>query len=634
MNRLCLPFAELLALSSLGCGRTDIQSVSDPARPRRRRGRLAWLQALVVSGAAWAFVPAAAAATYQVTTTANNGAGSLDAAIRFANRNPGADRIEFAILGAAPLVITPTAALPAITDPVTIDGYTQAGSVPATAIGPAFMGIAIDAVNVDSGLEVLSDGCTIRGLAIMNPSFSQKNSSAIVLTGDGNLVEGNHLGTDAAGGALAYGNLGVTIAGTGNVLGGDAPEHRNVIAGIYGVDITSGGGNRVEGNWIGIDSRGNPFGHQVGVQIDLSDGNEVVDNVISDYFVGLEVWGDRTVIQGNRIGTDPDGLVAIPNGLGVNISGGDENQIGGTGDGEGNLISGNPIGGIQLEGGLDGASVGNVLEGNTIGLDATGTVPMPNGGAIPIQPGVSLVGAQDTTIGGTVPGSANVVSGNDGDGIRISYDGSGNRVLGNRIGTDRLGIRVLGNAGHGVSISGSDNWVGDGSGLLARNVIAHNGGDGVWVEDGTGNPILENVIFRNGGLGIDLGPDGHSGVDPAPDADVGANDAQTPPFLTVAVANPLQTSVEWTLESTPSQQMRIDFFGSVACDPTGFGEGFVHLGTQVVTTNAAGRVSRTFTAGNLPVGSVVTATATPLVGGAPTSTSEFSYCIRVTEAPP
>jgi len=285
---------------------------------------------------------------------------------------------------------------------VTIEGYTQAGSLPATALGPAFMGIALDAVNLDSGLEVLADGCTIRGLAIMNPT-----GSAIVLTGDGNVVEGNHLGADAAGGALASGLDGVTIAGSGNVVGGAAPEQRNVITGYYGVYISSGGGNRVEGNWIGIDSQGNPgFGQSHGVQIDLSDANEVVGNVISDYFVGMEVWGDRTVIQGNRFGTDPDGLVAIPNGLGVNIEGGDENQIGGTRDGEGNLISGNPIGGIQLEFGLDGAPVGNVLEGNIVGLDATGTVPMPNGTTMSL-PGISLVGAQDTTIGGTVPGAAN-----------------------------------------------------------------------------------------------------------------------------------------------------------------------------------------------------------------------------------
>jgi len=53
---------------------------------------------------------------------------------------------------------------PEITDAVNIDGYTQAGNLPGTALGPAFMAIALDAVNLDSGLEVLADGGAIRGL--------------------------------------------------------------------------------------------------------------------------------------------------------------------------------------------------------------------------------------------------------------------------------------------------------------------------------------------------------------------------------------------------------------------------------------------------------------------------------------
>lgn len=596
----------------------------DPAGPSRQRRNVRRWHALVVSGAVLAFVPAASAATYSVTTTADVGVGSLRAAIRNANAHTGVDTIQFAIVSANP-TITPATALPAITDPVTIDGYTQTGSLPATASASGVMGITIDAINVDSGLEIRSFGSTIRGLSIMNPA-----DAAIVLEGDDNLVQGNHLGTDASGLTLASVGHGVTLSGVGNVIGGDAPEHRNVITGYYGVIVESGGFNRVEGNWIGIDAMGNPgFGDAHGIQIDLSDDNEVIGNVISDYFVGMEVWGDRTVIQGNRIGVDPNGLVAIPNALGVNIEGGDESLIGGSAAGEGNLISGNAVGGIQLEGGLDGAAVGNVLMGNTLGLDATGTTPIPNGTLMSL-PALSLVGAQDTWIGGTVPGSANIISGNDGDGIRINSAEGRNHVLGNRIGTDWLGIRVLGNVGHGVSINGNDNWIGDGSGPLARNVIAHNGGDGVWVEAGTRNPILENMIFRNGGHGIDLAPDGYSGEDPAPDADSGANDAQTPPLLTVAVTDTLETLVEWTLASTPSTQMRIDFYWSVTCDPTGFGEGFLHLGTRVVTTNASGHVARTFAAPSLPDGSVVTATATPLVVGTPTSTSELSECKTVT----
>jgi hypothetical protein len=577
--------------------------------------------AIVAAGGVLLAGAHASAATYQVTTTADFGRGSLREAIVSANANRGPDRIEFALKGASRTIVL-VKALPAITELITIDGYTQLGSSVATATGPAFMGVTIDASNADIGLEVRTSGSTIRGLAILG-------TRALVISGDNNVVQGNHLGTDAAGTLLASGIGGVTVDGTGNVIGGSKPEDRNVIAGYYGVIVASGGANRIEGNFIGIDAEGNPgFGEDHGIQIDLSDDNLLIDNIVSDYFVGMEVWGDHNIIQGNRIGTDPEGLGAIPNSLGINIEGGDENLIGGTAEGEGNLISGNPVGAIQFESGEDGTAVGNILVGNTIGLDVTGTVPIPNAG--PTLAAIWVNGAEDTTIGGTVPGAMNVISGNDGDGIRIYSGAAGTRVLGNRIGTDSLGIRVLGNSGHGVRIDGNDNWVGDGSGPWARNVIAHNGGDGVWVEGGTGNPILENLIFKNGGLGIDLGPDGRSGEDPAPDTDSGANDAQTPPVLTVAVTNAVDTPVQWSLASTPSTEMRVDFYWSVTCDPTGFGEGFIHLGTQVVTTNPSGRVSRTFNAQALPVDTVITATATPLIAGVPTSTSEFSECKVVT----
>src|SRR5829696_7543552 len=50
---------------------------------------------------------------------------SLRAAIREANATAGADTIAFDIAGAGVHVIQPQTRLPAITDPVTLDGYTQ-----------------------------------------------------------------------------------------------------------------------------------------------------------------------------------------------------------------------------------------------------------------------------------------------------------------------------------------------------------------------------------------------------------------------------------------------------------------------------------------------------------------------------
>src|SRR5207244_2982572 len=68
-----------------------------------------------------------------VTNIDDGGTGSLRQAIVDANANPGHDTITFCIPGAGVHTITPLApGLPTITDPVTIDGYTQEGASPNT----------------------------------------------------------------------------------------------------------------------------------------------------------------------------------------------------------------------------------------------------------------------------------------------------------------------------------------------------------------------------------------------------------------------------------------------------------------------------------------------------------------------
>lgn len=77
----------------------------------------------------------AAAATFTVDNTVDPGDGTcgspgctLREAITEANANPGADTIVFNITGAGVHTITPTSALPDLTEAVTIDGYTQSGA--------------------------------------------------------------------------------------------------------------------------------------------------------------------------------------------------------------------------------------------------------------------------------------------------------------------------------------------------------------------------------------------------------------------------------------------------------------------------------------------------------------------------
>src|SRR5262249_22355427 len=183
--------------------------------------------------------------------------------------------------------------------------------------------------------------------------------------------------------------------------------------------------------------------------------------------------GSGDIIEGNFIGTDPTGTIALGGSLGIgafpNLTTG--LTIGGTTPQARNVISGTTDTGVDLETGPN-----TVVEGNFIGTDHTGTVPLGNSAR-----GVLLGGRQ--TIGGTVPGAANVISAN---GIGVEIDGAliptQAVVEGNFIGTDPTGTKAVGNIHEGILIQNgaSSNLIGqelNGAG----NTIAFNGGAGVAV---------------------------------------------------------------------------------------------------------------------------------------------------------
>src|SRR5262245_21005637 len=101
------------------------------------------------------------AATFTVINTNVTGAGSLQQAIFDANTNAGTDTITFSILSGG-LTISSTNALPAIVEPVTIDGTTQPGfsSAPIIELNGTSAGAAVD------GLKIITSNCVIRALVI------------------------------------------------------------------------------------------------------------------------------------------------------------------------------------------------------------------------------------------------------------------------------------------------------------------------------------------------------------------------------------------------------------------------------------------------------------------------------------
>ena len=274
----------------------------------------------------------------------------------------------------------------------------------------------------------------------------------------GTVIQGNYIGTDASGQtAVGNGEAGIAVDyGQGaliadNLISGNAGE---------GVKITQGGGHAILGNQIGLAADGTTrLGNFDGILLSSTTnvqigGTEVSEwNTISGsarYGIGIEA-SSNTIIQGNRIGTDRDGMVAVPNGLaGVELIGyATDTLIGGIDPGAGNLISGNPYG-VRISG--SGLTERTRIEGNWIGTTVSGDAPLANGvGVQVLAAGGSLV--DDLLIGGSEPGAGNVISGNTEAGIHVigTADDENVSIEGNRIGTDPSGEFAVPN-GIGVLI--------------------------------------------------------------------------------------------------------------------------------------------------------------------------------------
>ena len=280
------------------------------------------------------------------------------------------------------------------------------------------------------------------------------------------------------------GVVSINDGASNNVIGGSVPGSGNVISGNNvglsdGVDISGSGTdyNRVQGNFIGVDQSGN---------VALGNG----------------AWGVRILsgAQFNVIGVDSTNNVA-----------------------DGNVISGNAIGGVAITSanGLEAISSDNVVAGNLIGLGADGSTTVGNG----IDGGIGIwQDASGNIIGGTTAADRNVISGNGGVGIVIGNgDGtSGNVIEGNYIGTDATGMMARPNSSsldslqaYGVFFYGAGPNTLGGTTPGARNVISGNDGVGVFLSSGTtGVQIEGNYIgvdatgtaaLANTGVGIQIG---------------------------------------------------------------------------------------------------------------------------------
>jgi titin len=605
---------------------------------------------------------------FTVTNTNDSGDGSLRQAILDANRGPFANTIAFNIGGGRVQTIQPTSALPAITNRVVIDGTTQPGfaGAPLIVLNGGRAGTGVD------GLVITGGSSTVQGLVING--FA--GSGIVLQTNGNNLILGNYIGTDVTGTTAAgNGADGLTISSNNNHIGGTTAGARNVVSGNQGEGIFVGVltvGNVIEGNYVGTDASGSrPLGNAIegigviGLNNTVGGTAPGSRNVISgNSGPGVHVNGPNNLVQGNYIGTDATGTVAVPNNGFGGVLIGSSSTIGGTAPGAGNLISGNAGSGIFFHGG------GGVVQGNLIGTDVTGTAALPNG-----EFGVVLCCVRNL-VGGTVPGARNVISGNRMTGVRVSGASADNRIQGNYIGTDITGSVSLGNAegiailnagvgnqnqiggpqpGAGNVISGNrnegivitsrgdnvvqGNFIGTdatgtaplpnasdgvrlasasgntigGTATGAGNRIAFNGADGVLVDGGTEDTIRRNsIVGHDNGLGIRL-------IN-------GGNHDQAAPDLTAASSDGSTLTVAGSLTSAPNTTFTVEIFVNSACNPSGYGEGERFVASLGVATDPDGNASFSLTVAiSIDPGQFVAATATDPAG----NTSAFSVCLTI-----
>ena len=471
--------------------------------------------------------PGSSGKTLKVTTAADSGSGSLREALEKTNK-VGNYTITFdtgVFSPERPASIFLSDSLFMTGNNVTIDASNA--------------GVILDgskALKNASGLEIISDYNTVKGLQIVNfPNcaisiagsynaiggdrskgkgplgegnlLSGNRFAGINLYGgkkagappSGNSVTGNLIGTDLSGNQ-AFGNqmTGIFIGNksANNRIGGESEAERNIIGGNERADVSmtsKANRNSITGNYIGINAAGNALSGNalMGVIIEVGAyGNIVNKNVIGNNNIAgviISDWGSwGNSVYGNVIGLDASGTVTLGGkgqGIAVNTA---FNRVGGSKPEDKNIVSGNGDCGIQI-GGSD-----VIVIGNYIGTDVSGTKVIGNRDGIVAFRGHAF-------IGGRGDGEQNLIGGNDGDGIRLAGAGIDNTLIfGNYIGTDRSGTLDLGNLASGIYIEGA-NYT-----SIQNNTIAHNKKTEILIRSGNNNQICYNDIL-SGNMGNDEG---------------------------------------------------------------------------------------------------------------------------------
>jgi hypothetical protein len=181
-----------------------------------------------------------------VTSTADSGPGSFRQALMDANDSPDENLIVFNLPGGSGSIQL-LSALPEITSPVLIDGWSQ----------PGFSGhplIELDGGTISNGVPGLvlrAASNTVRGLVLHG------FTTGIQIESSDNIIQGNFIGPDLTG-TNSPGNSGngIWVGSSGNLIGGTDPVAGNVISANATNGIVFSGAaannNTVQGNLLGV----------------------------------------------------------------------------------------------------------------------------------------------------------------------------------------------------------------------------------------------------------------------------------------------------------------------------------------------------------------------------------------------
>ena len=374
-----------------------------------------------------------------------------------------------------------------------ISGNIDAGIL---AFGPGVQGLHIQGNQIGTdidGVDALPNGGSgvliqdASGVLIGGETVQARNiisgnigSGISIVGGGGHTIQGNYIGTTADGMA-ARGNLtGIRIQdASGTLIGGETLKDRNIISGNGSGVIVIGlesDGNRIIGNYIGVGADGRTdLGNFDGIDVGEFATNTVIGgttaterNIISgNHRFGILLNRTlATTVQGNYVGTDSNGIQAVPNHLaGIRLIDDNGSLIGGTEGHAANLVSGNLADGIFVSG--EDTSRLRIL-GNRIGTDISGTAPLAN------TTGIAIEEAAGVLVGDVPPGGGNVIAYNRQAGISIGGDASiGNTIRGNSIHT---------NGGLGIDLGGDGVTPNDKGDLNA----------GIFPDEDTGPNTLQN----------------------------------------------------------------------------------------------------------------------------------------------